>query len=123
MKDAARLAVNPPENAEETLAEALEAAAVQAGEDPEAVKKAAMQLLLESAQKEMTVLCGFDMHLLNRFLAAVKKSDLREIELKAMLTPTNSLWSGRHLLQELAAEHIVMHQQKNGVLKGLHRKN
>lgn len=40
-----------------------------------------------------------------------------------MLTPTNSLWSGRHLLQELAAEHIVMHQQKNGVLKGLHRKN
>ncbi|MCI2098155.1 MAG: DUF3783 domain-containing protein [Succiniclasticum sp.] len=123
VKDAARLAVNPPENAEETLAEALEAAAVQAGEDPEAVKKAAMQLLLESAQKEMTVLCGFDMHLLNRFLAAVKKSDLREIELKAMLTPTNSLWSGRHLLQELAAEHIVMHQQKNGVLKGLHRKN
>lgn len=123
VKDAAREAVNPPENSEENLTQSLEAAAAKAGEDPEAVKKAALQLLMDSAQKEMTVLCGFDMHLLNRFLAAVKKSDLKEIELKALLTPTNSRWSGRHLLQELAAEHVFMHQKKNGVLKGLHSKN
>lgn len=121
-KDCPQEAVNPAENAEDKLTAALEEAAAKAGEDPESVKKAAMQLLLDAAQKEMTVLCGFDMHLLNRFLAPVKKSPLKDIELKAMLTPTNSRWSARHLLQELAAEHVYMHQKKNGAAKGLHNK-
>ena len=34
-----------------------------------------------AAQKEMVLLCGFDMHMLNRFLAAVKKGKLQNVEL------------------------------------------
>ena len=108
VKDCPQTAVNPPENQEEKLAETLEEAAKKAGEDPEVVKKEAEQLLLQAAQKEMVFLCGFDMHMLNRFLAAVKKGKLKNVELKAMLTPSNRQWSGRHLLQELAAEHVYM---------------
>jgi len=108
VKDCPQTAVNPPENQEEKLAGTLEEAAKKAGEDPETVKKEAEQQLMQAAQKEMVFLCGFDMHLLNRFLAAVKKSKLQRVELKAMLTPANRQWSGRHLLQELAAEHVYM---------------
>ena len=108
VKDCPQTAVNPPDNQEEKLAETLEEAANKTGEDPETVKKEAMELLLQAAQKEMVFLCGFDMHLLNRFLAAVKKSKLQKVELKAMLTPNNRQWSGRHLLKELAAEHVYM---------------
>ena len=108
IKDCSQTAVNPPENQEEKLAEILEEATKKTGEDPEVVKKEAMQLLLQAAQKEMVFLCGFDMHMLNRFLAAVKKGKLQKVELKAMLTPANRQWSGRHLLQELAAEHVYM---------------
>ena len=108
IKDCSQTAVNPPENQEEKLAETLEEAAKKTGEAPEFVKKEAEQLLLQAAQKEMVFLCGFDMHMLNRFLAAVKKGKLKNVELKAMLTPSNRQWSGRHLLQELAAEHVYM---------------
>ena len=110
VKDCPQAAVNPPENQEEKLAETLEEAAKKTGEDPEVLKKEAMQLMMQAAQKEMVFLCGFDMHMLNRFLAAVKKGKLQKVELKAMLTPNNRQWSGRHLLQELAAEHVYMKQ-------------
>ena len=108
VKDCPQAAVNPPENQEEKQAATLEEAAKKAGEDPEAVKKETEQQLMHAAQKEMVLLCGFDMHMLNRFLAAVKKGKLQNVELKAMLTPANRQWSGRHLLQELAAEHVYM---------------
>ena len=97
VKDCSRAAVNPPQNQEDQLFEALEEAAQKAGKDPETVKKEA--------------------HLLNRFLAAVKKGKLKNIELKAMLTPSNRQWSGRHLLQELAAEHVYMKQYGKSVHK------
>ena len=117
VKDCPQAAVNPPQNQEEQLFEALEEAAQKAGEDPETVKKEAAESLAQAAQKEMVFLCGFDMHLLNRFLAAVKKGKLKNIELKAMLTPSNRQWSGRHLLQELAAEHVYMKQYGKSVHK------
>ena len=117
VKDCPQTAVNPPENQEDRLAETLEEAANKAGEDPETAKKEAMPLLMQTAQKEMVFLCGFDMHMLNRFLAAVKKGKLKNVELKAMLTPANRQWSGRHLLQELAAEHVYMKQFGKSVHK------
>ena len=117
VKDCPQAAVNPAENQEDKLFEALEEAAQKAGENPEAVKKEAAESLLQAAQKEMVFLCGFDMHLLNRFLATVKKGKLKNIELKAMLTPSNRQWSGRHLLQELAAEHVYMKQYGKSVHK------
>ena len=117
VKDCPQAAVNPPEKQEDNLFEALEEAARKAGEDPETVKKEAAESLAQAAQKEMVFLCGFDMHLLNRFLAAVKKGKLKNVELKAMLTPSNRQWSGRHLLQELAAEHVYMKQYGKSVHK------
>ena len=117
VKDCPRAAVNPPEDQEGKLAATLEEAAPKTGDDPEAVKEEAVQLLTQAAQKEMVFLCGFDMHLLNRFLAAVKKGKLKNVELKAMLTPSNRQWSGRHLLQELAAEHVYMKQFGKSVHK------
>ena len=108
VKDCPQTAVNPPENQEEKLAKTLAETAKDSGEDPETVKREAEQQLMQAAQKEMVFLCGFDMHMLNRFLAAVKKGKLQKVELKAMLTPVNRQWSGRHLLQELAAEHVYM---------------
>ncbi len=117
VKDCPQAAVNPPQNQEDQLFEALEEAAQKAGKDPETVKKEAAESLAQAAQKEMVFLCGFDMHLLNRFLAAVKKGKLKNIELKAMLTPSNRQWSGRHLLQELAAEHMYMKQYGKSVHK------
>ena len=117
VKDCPQAAVNPPQNQEDQLFEALEEAAQKAGKDPETVKKEAAESLAQAAQKEMVFLCGFDMHLLNRFLAAVKKGKLKNVELKAMLTPSNRQWSGRHLLQELAAEHVYMKQYGKSVHK------
>lgn len=110
VKDCPRTAVNPPDDQESQLMETLEEAAKKAGEDPGTVKKDALQLLMQASQKELVLLCGFDMHLLNQFLTAVKRSRLKSIELKAALTPTNQYWSGRHLLQEIAAEHVYMKQ-------------
>ena len=117
IKECPRTAVNPPENQEERLAETLEEPAKKVGEDPEAVKKEAAESLMQAAQKEMVFLCGFDMHMLNRFLAAVKKGKLKNVELKAMLTPSNRQWSGRHLLRELAAEHVYIKQFGKSVHK------
>ena len=117
IKECPQTAVNPPEDQEEKLAETLEETANKAGENPETAKKAAMPLVMQAAQKEMVFLCGFDMHMLNRFLAAVKKGKLKNVELKAMLTPANRQWSGRHLLQELAAEHVYMKQYGKSVHK------
>ena len=119
VKDCPQTAVNPPDNQEDKLAETLEKAAEKAGEDQDVaqVQKEDMQLLMQAAQKEMVFLCGFDMHMLNRFLAAVKKGKLKNVELKAMLTPANRQWSGRHLLRELAAEHVYMKQYGKSVHK------
>lgn len=117
MKDCPQTAVNPPEDQEEKFAATMEEASKKSGEDPETVKKEAAESLAQAAQKEMVFLCGFDMHLLNRFLAAVKKGKLKSVELKAMLTPNNRQWSGRHLLRELAAEHVYMKQYGKSVHK------
>ena len=117
IKDCPQTAANPPENQEENLVANLKEAAKKSGEDPEAVKKNVRELLAQAAQKEMVFMCGFDMHMLNRFLAAVKKGKLKNVELKAMLTPSNRQWSGRHLLQELAAEHVYMKQYGKSVHK------
>ena len=117
IKECPQTAVNPPEDQEEKLAETLEETANKTGENPEIVKKAAEQSFMQAAQKEMVFLCGFDMHLLNRFLAAVKNGKLKNVELKAMLTPANRQWSGRHLLQELAAEHVYMKKYGKSVHK------
>lgn len=67
----------------------------------------------EEAQQEMLVLCAFTRPDLDRLLTAIKKSSLRQVALKAMLTPHNAKWSALQLQTELAAEHKFMHDKKN----------
>ena len=61
---------------------------------------------------EMLLLCGFDRPLLDRLLVAIKKSPLKQVALKAMLTPHNVSWSGLALLKELTEEHEAMNKQQ-----------
>lgn len=66
----------------------------------------------DEAQQEMLILCGFTRPDLDRLLSAVKKSKLKQISLKAMLTPTNCKWTGLKLQQELLQEHAYMSGNK-----------
>ena len=62
----------------------------------------------DEAHEEMLVMCGFMRSDLDRLLAAIRKSRLQSVKLKAMLTQHNALWSGVELLKELAQEHEYM---------------
>lgn len=68
----------------------------------------------DEGQEEMLLMCGFSRQDLDRLLAAVKKGKLRQVALKAMLTPANCTWSGLQLLQELSQEHAYMHGKNAG---------
>lgn len=68
----------------------------------------------DEGQEEMLLMCGFSRQDLDRLLAAVKKGKLRQVALKAMLTPTNCTWNGLQLLQELNQEHAYMHGKNAG---------
>ena len=46
------------------------------------------------AAEEMLILCGFNRPDLDRLLSAIRKGKLKQVALKAALTPTNALWSG-----------------------------
>lgn len=61
------------------------------------------------AAEEMLILCGFNRPELDRLLSAIRKGKLKQVALKAALTPTNALWSGVKLQGELAQEHAYMH--------------
>ena len=61
------------------------------------------------AAEEMLILCGFNRPDLDRLLSAIRKGKLKQVALKAALTPTNALWSGVKLQGELAQEHAYMH--------------
>ncbi len=76
----------------------------------------------EEAAEEMLVLCAFTRPDLDRLLAAIKKSKLAKVALKAMLTPHNAAWSAVQLQKELAAEHAYMHDKKNAA-KPTHKNN
>lgn len=62
--------------------------------------------------EEMLILCGFNRPELDRLLSAIRKGKLKQVALKAALTPTNALWSGVKLQGELAQEHAYMHGRK-----------
>lgn len=59
--------------------------------------------------EEMLLLCGFTRPDLNRLLAAIKKGALKQVDLKAMLTPHNAEWNGLQLFKEISQEHAYMH--------------
>lgn len=55
-------------------------------------------------QEVMLVMCGFSAPLVNSFLAAMRQNRLPPVALKAVLTPTNSLWSSVTLHAQLLEE-------------------
>jgi hypothetical protein len=63
----------------------------------------------DGAREEMLIMCGFARPDMDRFLSAIRKGRLQSVALKAALTPTNSLWSGLKLQDEIRQEHEYMH--------------
>lgn len=72
---------------------------------------------------EMIFMSGFTRPDLDRMLAAIKKGSLKEIKLKAMLTPYNASWSVLKLLGEIGQEHAYMHGRKAAKPKHLADQN
>lgn len=64
---------------------------------------------LEPITKEAIIFCGFDKKTVNLLLEAIKRGRLKNIPLKAMLTPNNISWKVETLLQELSKEHEYFH--------------
>lgn len=66
----------------------------------------------DEAKEEMLLLVGFTRPDLDRLLSAIKRGKLKQINLKAMLTPYNAKWNALKLQQEIGQEHLYMHGRK-----------
>ena len=64
---------------------------------------------LEPITKEAIIFCGFEQPKVNMLLEALKRGRLKNIPLKAMLTPNNITWKIETILQELSKEHEFFH--------------
>ncbi|MCH4178934.1 MAG: DUF3783 domain-containing protein [Megasphaera sp.] len=64
--------------------------------------------------KEAIVLCGFDKTSLNLLLDSIRRGKLKNVPLKAMITPNNISWSIQTILQELNKEHEYFKKMKQG---------
>ena len=60
---------------------------------------------------EMIVFCYFSDTLLEQFLQQMRNLNIR-IPLKAILTPTNRMWSSIELYKELAKEHKALNTKR-----------
>lgn len=63
---------------------------------------------------EAIVLCGFASSSVNQLLNAVRRGPLKNIPLKAMVTPNNIAWTIERVLQELSKEHEYFANRKKG---------
>lgn len=62
----------------------------------------------------MLLFAGFTMQDLDRFTKAYREAGLPVAPLKAMMTPTNSLWTALQLYEELSQEHEAMTGERVG---------
>ena len=67
---------------------------------------------LPPVTKEAIVLCGFTNQTVNLLLDAIRRGRLKNIPLKAMVTPTNISWTINTILQELNKEHEYFKNMK-----------
>ena len=67
---------------------------------------------LPPVTKEAIVLCGFSNQTVNLLLDAIRRGRLKNIPLKAMVTPTNISWTINTILQELNKEHEYFKNMK-----------
>ncbi len=66
---------------------------------------------LQPVTKEAIILCGFDHPAVNLLLDAIRRGRLKNVPLKAMLTPNNISWTVDTILQELSKEHEYFHKK------------
>ena len=62
----------------------------------------------EGFEEEMLVIAGFPSALINRFLDAFRQQGIPSVKLKALLTPTNGMWTSTALHTELRKESAAM---------------
>lgn len=67
---------------------------------------------LPPVTKEALILCGFDNKAVNLLLSAIRRGRLKNVPLKAMLTPNNISWTINTVLQELSKEHEYFHKKR-----------
>lgn len=67
---------------------------------------------LEPVTKEALILCGFDNKAVNLLLDGIRRGRLKNVPLKAMVTPNNISWTIDTILQELAKEHDYFHKKR-----------
>lgn len=62
--------------------------------------------------KEALILCGFDNKAVNLLLDGIRRGRLKNVPLKAMVTPNNISWTMETILQELSKEHEYFHKKR-----------
>ena len=67
---------------------------------------------LQPVTKEAIILCGFDHPTVNLLLDAIRRGRLKNVPLKAMVTPNNISWTVDTILQELSKEHEYFHKKR-----------
>ncbi|MCI6299806.1 DUF3783 domain-containing protein [Megasphaera sp.] len=67
---------------------------------------------LPPVTKEALILCGFDNKAVNLLLSSIRRGRLKNVPLKAMLTPNNISWTIETILQELSKEHEYFHKKR-----------
>ena len=67
---------------------------------------------LPPVTKEDLILCGFDNKAVNLLLSSIRRGRLKNVPLKAMLTPNNISWTIETILQELSKEHEYFHKKR-----------
>ena len=67
---------------------------------------------LPPVTKEALILCGFDNQAVNLVLSSIRRGRLKNVPLKAMLTPNNISWTIETILQELSKEHEYFHKKR-----------
>lgn len=73
-------------------------------------KRGSLDYLTRSVP-EMLVMHGFDQTMLDDFLRFFRAEDVRRVELKAVLTPTNASWTAAELSRHLQAERDSMRKR------------
>ncbi|MBR5152741.1 MAG: DUF3783 domain-containing protein [Clostridia bacterium] len=68
--------------------------------------------LPKAIEAEVLVMCGFTQLQFNLLMAMFQKKKIPQVQLKAMLTPTNRDWTFAKLVGELKVEHTLMTAQK-----------
>lgn len=65
-----------------------------------------------SSVPEMLVMHGFNQETLDAFLRFFREEGVRRVELKAVLTPTNAVWTAAELSRHLTAERDALQKRK-----------